>query len=111
MKILSLAAGLAALAAAPALAQTAGHAGHDMAGMEMSAAAKTGQGVGQVKAVDAKAGRITLHHGPIPALGWPAMTMPFKAAPALLQGVKAGQTVKFTVTDGSEPTVTAIAPQ
>jgi len=64
------------------------------------------------KAVDAKAGKVTLHHGPITALGWPAMTMTFKAAPSLLTAIKPGQSVKFTLkpTDGSGEVV-AIAPQ
>jgi Cu(I)/Ag(I) efflux system protein CusF len=97
----------AALASAPALAQNAG-----MAGMAMSApAAKSGTGVGEVKALDAKAGKVTLHHGPVAALGWPAMTMTFKVAPELLKTVKPGQKVRFTVIDGDQPVVTAIAPQ
>ena len=54
------------------------------------------QAAGVVKAVDAARSTITLEHGPIAALGWPAMTMSFKAAsPALLAGVKAGDRVEF----------------
>jgi Cu(I)/Ag(I) efflux system protein CusF len=108
MKTLLPIAALAVLAGAPALAETAGH---DMGAMQAAAAAKSGQGVGQVKAVDAKAGKVTLHHGPVPALGWPAMTMQFTAEPALLKSIKAGQTVKFTATDGEVPTLTAISAQ
>ena len=76
------------------------------------ASAATAEGSGVVKAVDAKAGKVTLHHGPITALGWPAMTMTFKAAPSLLTAIKPGQSVKFTLkpTDGSGEVV-AIAPQ
>ena len=107
MKTLALAAALALLAAPAAFAQD--HAGHE--GHAAAPAAKTGEGLGQVKAVDATAGKITLHHGPVPALGWPAMTMEFKAAPALLQGVKPGQKVKFTVADGETPEVVALSPQ
>ena len=73
-------------------------------------AAATAEGVGQVKAVDAKAGTITLHHGPIAALGWPAMTMSFKAAPDVLKAAKPGQAVKFTLrTPDNE--VVALQPQ
>jgi Cu(I)/Ag(I) efflux system protein CusF len=104
---LYLIAALAAFAASPALAQHAGHEGHAAA----PAAAKTGQGSGVVKKIDAKAGQVTLHHGPLPALGWPAMTMDFKAQPQLLEGVKSGQKVKFTAVDGKTPEITAISPQ
>ncbi len=53
----------------------------DMQGMSMSAApaAKHGQGKGVIKAIDSKAGTLTIQHGPIAAVGWPAMTMTFKA--------------------------------
>jgi Cu(I)/Ag(I) efflux system protein CusF len=47
----------------------------------------------------------------VAALGWPAMTMDFKAAPDVLKGAKAGQKVKFTVVDGETPEVTALSPQ
>lgn len=40
---------------------------------------------------------VTLSHQPVPAIGWPAMTMTFKlAAPALAQGLKAGDQVAFS---------------
>lgn len=101
-----------ALAATPALAQ---HDMSNMPGMAPSAPAAnsaTADGTGVVKSLNAKAGAVTLHHGPIAALGWPAMTMTFKADPALLKGVKAGQAVKFTVRpSGDSGEITAIAPQ
>jgi Cu/Ag efflux protein CusF len=98
MSALSLAA-----AAAPALAQTAASA--------PAAAVQTTQTEATVTAVDAKAGRVTLHHGRIPALGWPAMTMPFKAEPAaVLNGVKVGQKVRVTlqVRGSDDPVITAV---
>ncbi|MFT4936377.1 MAG: Cu(I)/Ag(I) efflux system protein CusF [Pseudoalteromonas distincta] len=105
-----LLAAVAALAlGGPAFAQ----AGHDMSkmpGMGQPAAAGA-QGAGVVKKLDAKAGSVTLQHGPIAALGWPAMTMPFKADPALLQGLKVGQQVSFTVKPGATPEVVAIQPK
>lgn len=108
MKIhLLAAAALLAVTPAAALAQA-----HDMSAMQMTPApAKSGDGVGEVKSVDAKAGKVTLHHGPVASLGWPAMTMSFKAAPQLLQGLKAGQKVKFTAKDGETPVITAIQRQ
>lgn len=74
----------ALLASAPALAQA-------------PAAARTVAGAGEVKAVDAKGGSVTLHHGPIPAINWPAMTMKFAASPDALKGLKPGQSVTFTL--------------
>lgn len=69
----------------------------------------TAEAVGRIEAVDDRAGTITLHHAPIAALGWPAMTMTFKAAPAALQAARAGRTVRFTL-ELADRTVTAIAP-
>ncbi|MEI6557616.1 MAG: copper-binding protein [Rhodospirillaceae bacterium] len=60
--------------------------------------AQSAPATGTVTAVDAAKSVITLSHGPIPALGWPAMTMAFGTAPAVdLNRVKAGDTVAFTV--------------
>ena len=67
-----------------------------MPGMS-AAAVKTGKGVGVVTALDPKAGKVTIKHGPIPALDWPGMTMTFRAAPALLRPTRIGQTVAFDV--------------
>ena len=66
------------------------------------------QGVGVIKKLDMKSGSVTLQHGPIAALGWPAMTMSFKAEPGLLQGLKVGEKVNFTVKSGATPEVVAI---
>jgi Cu(I)/Ag(I) efflux system protein CusF len=78
-----------------------------------SAAAKTGQGVGIATALDPKAAKVTIKHSPIPAVGWPAMTMTFKSTPlALLKNVHVGQTVAFDVrTRGMDAEVTAIQPR
>lgn len=72
-------------------------AAEGMAGMNMAAGGehKMAKGTGTVTAVDATAGTVTIDHGPIPEANWPAMTMGFKAAPALAQGVKAGDKVAF----------------
>jgi Cu(I)/Ag(I) efflux system protein CusF len=96
---------IAILALAP---PAAAQAMKNMPGMS-HAAVKTGQGVGVITALDRKAGKVTIKHGPIPTVGWPAMTMTFRAAPALLGTVKAGQNVAFTVrTHGMDADVTAI---
>lgn len=98
---------LLALSAAPALAQPMGVQAGAAAPLTIPAGA---EGIGQVKAIDAKAGTITIHHGPIAALNWPAMTMTFKAAPDVLKAAKPGQTVKFTV-QPQDNEVVAIQPQ
>lgn len=60
----------------------------------MVPAASTFSGQGKVESVGADS--ITLSHGPIPALKWPAMTMGFgKADPKAFPEVKAGDTVHF----------------
>jgi Cu(I)/Ag(I) efflux system membrane fusion protein len=48
------------------------------------------QAEGTVDSVDAKAGTISLSHGPVPSLKWPAMTMEFKAANPPCCGAQAG---------------------
>jgi len=51
---------------------------------------------GTVDSVDTKNGTLSLNHGPVATLKWPAMTMEFKAANAsLLGGLKPGQSVRF----------------
>ncbi|MFC7421710.1 efflux RND transporter periplasmic adaptor subunit [Iodobacter arcticus] len=53
------------------------------------------QGQGIVKAIDSK--QITLEHGAIASLNWPAMTMDFPLAnPRLAKGIRVGQQVSFS---------------
>ena len=96
--------------AAPARAASAPAASNDMAGMDMVPADKMAKGVGVVTAIDKTAGTITLDHEAIPEAGWPAMTMGFKIAPALLDGIAVGDKVAFDLKlhDGAGE-VTAIA--
>lgn len=77
------------------------------------AVVKTGAGTGVVKAFDRKAGNLTIQHGPIPAIGWPAMTMTFKVAhPAILKGLKLGQTIGFDAkVQGMKAEVTSVRPK
>ncbi|MCT9842769.1 copper-binding protein [Leclercia adecarboxylata ATCC 23216 = NBRC 102595] len=54
------------------------------------------QGQGVIRAIDAQA--LVIQHDPIPALKWPAMTMPFAfSADVDLSAVKPGQPVTFTL--------------
>jgi len=125
---LTIALGLAALTAAcgkkaetPVAAETnqaapaAAAMSSDMGNMGMAPAASTAikaKGHGTVTAIDKPAGTITLDHGPIPEAKWPAMTMAFKAAPAITDAAKVGDKVDFDLTlTGSAGEVTAIHKQ
>ena len=93
MKTLAL-----ALAATLALAGAASAQANPVAATAAATPAATPavQGIGVVRSINVKAGTITLAHGPITALKWPAMTMPFKVSdPALLKTVAVGAKVRF----------------
>lgn len=80
------------------------------AGMNMepqaSAAAGPVAGTGTVTQVDAAAGTITINHGAIDAISWPAMTMQFTAEnPAILQGITEGDSVSFELKSATETSV------
>lgn len=54
------------------------------------------QAQGTVAEVDAKAGTVSINHGPVPSLKWPAMQMEFQVAnPTLLNTLRTGSTVAF----------------
>lgn len=50
---------------------------------------------GTVTAVDDAAGTITIDHGPVPAVDWPAMTMAFDADEELRRQVTVGDEIAF----------------
>lgn len=54
--------------------------------------------------------RVTIAHGPVESIGWPAMTMTFRAAsPQMTQGVNAGDRVSFAFRqDGSAYVLTSL---
>lgn len=81
------------------------------ASTEMPQSARTASATGTVEAIDVAAGKITLAHGPVDALGWPAMTMDFKATPEQVSSVRPGQHVRFEFTaQGMAATITRIEP-
>lgn len=98
----------------PAATEAPTTAAADMANMPMAsdAAAQTGTGTGVVTAIDADAGTITVEHGPIPAVGWPEMTMRFTGSPAILAAARSGDRIEFdlVVRDGVNE-ITAIRPE
>lgn len=64
---------------------------------------------GEVRRVDAVAGKVTIKHGAIAALELPAMTLVYQADPALLAGIKPGDKITFTAKrEGGNYVVTAI---
>jgi len=79
----------------PADEQPESHAGHVMA------ASHTGTGV--IRKVDTVAAKLTIEHGPIASLDWPAMTMDFGVVDkVLLSSVKAGQRVEFEFAESGD---------
>jgi len=104
----------AALAAALLAASLAGcgEASPEAQPTRAAAEVKSAKGTGTVTAVDAAAGTVTLDHQAMPEIGWSAMTMTFKADPALLAGVEEGDKVAFDLTlAGGAGTITALTRQ
>jgi len=103
----AIAAAFSLSVAAPAFA----HQGHDHAAQ--AAVPQSAEGTGVVRAIDARNNRITIAHEPIPALGWPSMTMAFELHSAnLLEGVAVGNRVNFTlVNHNGQPMVSALSVQ
>jgi len=103
----NLKAAIGGLGAAPAAAQPSA------AAAAAPGAAVGHKGQGSVDGIDAKAGTISLNHGAIDTLKWPAMTMEFKAAnPSLLRGLKPGTAVSFEFVERQpgEWVITSITP-
>lgn len=84
-------------------------AGMDMKSMKTEVSPVTHRGTGTVKKIDT--GMVTLSHGPIAILHWPAMTMRFKLKDAALaKGIKVGDVVDFElVQSGSNYVVTRLS--
>ncbi len=90
--------------------------GKDKKGMEMKgmgadkkSEAKSHKGVGTVKKVDAAAGTVTIAHGPIRSINWPAMSMTFAVKDkALLGKFSQDKKVEFEfVQQGSDYVITS----
>jgi Cu(I)/Ag(I) efflux system membrane fusion protein len=75
-------------------------AGHEPTVGEMPEdAAQSVMAEAVVRGVDAAAGSLRLEHAPIPALGWPAMTMNFTVRDGVeLDGLAPGQQIHFVMT-------------
>ncbi|MHA6333876.1 copper-binding protein [Qipengyuania sp. CAU 1752] len=79
--------------------------GEDMPMMEPGSGMQTANAEGTVTAIDAEAGTITVDHGPVPAIEWPAMTMAFGADEQLRSEVSVGEGIAFEFRTGSEGNV------
>jgi Cu(I)/Ag(I) efflux system protein CusF len=67
---------------------------------------------GLVQAVDIQAKTVTIAHGPVDVLKWPAMTMTFQAPDTDMNSIKPGDRVNFEFTStGMNGTITAITHQ
>src|SRR4051794_12335607 len=95
-------------------ASMTGHGMHSRSGMVMAHAGHSqAQGSGTVNAVNAAAHTINLSHGPISALGWPAMTMDFAVGAGVnLQALQPGMRVNFTIehAEGDRYVIQSITP-
>lgn len=96
-----------------------GHAAHGgkpapTEGAAQPASTSTGhKAEGRVEEVDSKTGLLSISHGPVASLKWPAMTMEFKVANnALLKDMKPGAQVAFEFVERGqgEWVVTSIKP-
>ena len=90
--------------------------GKDKKGMEMKgmsadkkSEAQSHKGVGTVKKVDPASGKVTIAHGPIPTMKWPAMNMTFTVKDkALLGKFSQDKKVEFEfVEQGSDYVITS----
>ncbi|NML16960.1 copper-binding protein [Azohydromonas caseinilytica] len=114
MKKVAAAAMALALACGPtavfAQSQMDGMKGMPMDKMGSDAKGAVHKAKGTVTRVDAKAGVVTLAHGPVPSLNWPPMNMGFKVTDqALLGKVAEGQSVEFEfVQSGKDYVITSV---
>jgi len=103
-----------ALSAAAAYAQTGGAKGHDHGApapcCDNPAKAQTHKATGVVKKADAAKNAVSIAHGPVKELNWPAMTMTFKVKDkALLDKLSVDKKVEFSfVQEGKDYVITAL---
>ena len=94
---------------APVAAQTATH-DHSTAAKTAAPPSKAARAEGEVRAVDRAKGTVVLKHGPLEALGMPAMTMEFAVTdPKLLANVRKGDKVRFMPEQGKNGQIVVTA--
>lgn len=76
-----------------------GMKGMDMPAQTSAAHKATHMAQGVVKAVNLKSGEVTIAHGPVKTLNWPAMTMAFMVHDkALFNKLSVGKEIQFEIT-------------
>jgi Cu(I)/Ag(I) efflux system protein CusF len=83
--------------------------GMDMKGMQEKSSG-THKAAATVRSADTKAGTVTLDHGPVPSMNWPAMSMTFKLKDkAMMEQLAAGKKVEVEfVQEGKDYVITAV---
>ncbi len=98
----------------PMMTAAGGHAiPSGMGGMHHSdgaGSASSHSGTAAIRSIDPANGTVTLAHGPIASINWPAMTMEFKLKDkSLAEGLRAGDSVTFQfIRNGRDYLVTDI---
>lgn len=81
-------------------------------GMAMQPATQSASATGTVKKLMPEKGRVIIAHGPVETLGWPAMTMGFKATAEQIESLEVGSSVSFDFTSrGMNASITRISRQ
>jgi Cu(I)/Ag(I) efflux system protein CusF len=94
MKLLTFATATVALALTACAQQKASDSeANAPAATELAQSAETYSSTGKVTAIAGD--QVTIDHGPIEGIGWPAMTMSFSAPPKMAAGVEVGSEVSF----------------
>lgn len=64
---------------------------------------------GSIEAMDRERGVVTIAHGPVPALKWPASTMQFQVREQQLEGLEVGDAVRIGFqSEGDEAAIVSI---
>ncbi len=99
---------LLVLAASPVGAESSlpvtDHAHHQ------AARAETATATGVIRKINTAQGTLTIAHEAVPALGWPAMVMPFRASAGQMAAVRVGERVRFEFTHQGMATLVRIDP-
>ena len=84
--------------------------GKDKKSADKKSEAKSHKGIGTVKKVDPAAGTVTLAHGPVESMKWPAMTMSFAIRDkAMLDKLSPEKKVEFEfVQRGTDYVITSV---
>ncbi len=98
---------VASVGLTPALAQDKmkkmDHGSHGAMKMEAPADVTEAEAKGKVNSVDADGGKVNVTHDPVPALGWPSMTMDLPVTRRVdLSTVKPGTPVTFKLKKGRD---------